>query len=164
MCRHRRKLNTMTVKTSYPLPWMDKFIDTFRDAPIVTTLNSFKVNWQIDVPKDCPKKSFVCHVGQLQYMRMPFSITDFPATFQPTLDVKRSRFKWKNSLFYIFYIIVFSKPMKEQIQHIDEILTALDDSGVILNIKKFKFVRDKVRYLGHVIKPAMLEIDSANTK
>ena len=164
-CIDYRRLNTMTVKDSYPLPRMDECIDTLGDARIFTTLDAFNGYWQINVPKeDRGKTAFVCHAGQFQYTRMPFGLTNAPATFQRGLDVVLSRFKWKTCLVYIDDIIIFSKSVEEHIQHVDEILTALGNAGVTLKIKKCKFFSDTVEYLGHIIKPGNLEIDSSNTK
>ena len=164
-CIDYRKLNTMTIKDSYPLPRMDECIDTLGDARIFTTLDAFNGYWQIDVPQeDRGKTAFVCHSGQFQYTRMPFGLTNAPATFQRGLDVILSRFKWKTCLVYIDDIIIFSKTVEEHIQHVDEILTALGNAGVTLKIKKCTFFSDSVEYLGHVIKPGKLEIDGANTK
>ena len=62
-----RKLNTMTVKDSYPLPRMDECIDThLGDAIIFTTTRCFQRLLEIDVPEeDRGKTAFVCHAGQL---------------------------------------------------------------------------------------------------
>ena len=164
-CIDYRKLNTMTVKDSYPLPRMDECIDTLGDAKVFTTLDAFWGYWQITVPEeDRAKTSFVCHAGQYQYIRMPFGLTNAPATFQRALDVILGKFKWKTCLVYIDDIIIFSKSVDEHIHHVDEILSALRASGVTLKIKKCRFFSDTVEYLGHVIKPGKLEVDSANTK
>lgn len=75
-----------------------------------------------------------------------------------------SRFIWKTCLVYIGEIIIFSKSVKEHIQNVDEILIALCDAADTLKIKKSKLFSDTVEYLGHIIKPGKLEIDSAITK
>ena len=116
----------MTVKDSYPLPKMDEYIDTLGDAKVFTTLDAFWGYWQIALSeKDKPKKSFVCHAGQFQYTRMPFGLTNVPATFQRALDVILNRFKLKTCLVYIDDIIIFSKTVDDHIDHVDEILGTL---------------------------------------
>ena len=164
-CIDYRKLNTMTIKDSYPLPRMDECIDSLGDARIFTTLDAFNRYWQIEIPKeDRGKSAFVCHAGQFQYIRVTFGLTNAPATFQRGLDVILSRFKWKPCLVYLDDIVIFSKSVDEHIDHVDEILTALGEAGGTLKIKKCKVFSKTVEYLGHVIKPGKLEIDNANTK
>lgn len=67
-----RKLNTMTINDSYPLPRMDECIDTLGDADIFTALDTFNIYWHIDIPKeDRGKNFFVCHASQFQYIAFP---------------------------------------------------------------------------------------------
>ena len=94
---------------------------------------------------------------------MPFGLTNAPATFQRALDMVLSTFKWKTCLVYLDDFIIYSKSVEEHIDHVDEILTALDTAGITLKIKKCRFFSEEVEYLGHIIKPGHLEIDKTNT-
>ena len=164
-CIDYHRLNTLTVKDSYPLPRMDECIDSLGEAKVFSTLDAYWGYWQVPInPEDRPKTSFVCHAGQFQCVRMPFGLTNAPATFQRALDIVLTRFKWKSCLVYIDDIIIFSKTVDEHIRHVDEILTTLAEANITLKISKCRFFSETVEYLGHLIKPGKLEIDSANTK
>lgn len=93
---------------------------------------------------------------------MPFGLTNAPATFQRTLDVLLAGYKWKTCLVYLDDVIVFSKDMNNHFEHVQEVLTILQQAGVSLKLEKCKFFTSKVAYLGHVITPGKLSIDKVH--
>ena len=164
-CVDYRRLNAMTIKDSYPLPRIDDCIDSLGDAVIFSTLDANSGYWQMKIRKeDRHKTVFFTHSGVFQYVRMPFGLTNAPASFQRALDLILTKFKWKTCLIYLDDIIIFSNSIEEHIRHVDEVLQALREAGVTLNIEKSKFFTTKVEYLGHIIKPGKLEVDAANTQ
>ena len=57
-----RKLNSLTVKDTYPLPRMDECIDSMGEAQFFTALDANSGYWQIPVAKeDRDKTTFTCH-------------------------------------------------------------------------------------------------------
>ncbi len=164
-CIDYRKLNEATVKDSYPIPRMDDCLDSLGEATIFTGLDAYSGYWQMNVAKkDRHKTAFTCHAGTFQCVRMPFGLTNAPATFQRGLDMVLSKYKWKTCLVYLDDVIIYSKTVKDHINHVDEVLTCLREAGITLKISKCSFFSDKIEYLGHVIKPGRLEVDEANTK
>jgi len=113
---------------------------------------------------DRDKTTFTCHAGTYRYLRMPFGLTNAPATFQRTLDILLSPFKWKHCLVYLDDVIIHSRDVKSHIEHVDGILSTLRRAGISLKLRKCSFFTRTVKYLGHVIKPGTLEIDSAATR
>ena len=144
---------------------MDESIDSLGEASFFTTLDANAGYNQVRLAKkDRHKSAFVCHEGLYQYIRMPFGMTNAPATFQRTLDIVLSRYKWKTCLVYIDDIIIFSRNGEEHLEHVEEILRTLREAGVSLKIAKCEFFKNTVKYLGHVIKPGKLEVDAVATK
>ena len=58
-------------------------------------------------------------------------------------------------------VIIYSNNSKEHFEHLDNILAALHAAGISLELKKCEFLTDKVKYLGHIVRPGKLEIDKA---
>ncbi len=81
---------------------------------------------------------------------MPFGLTNAPATFQRTLDIILAGFKWQTCLVYLHDIIVFSQSQEEHLQHLDDVLNALEGAGVTLKLAKCSFFTDRIKY----VKPA----------
>jgi hypothetical protein len=63
-CIDYRRLNTVTVRASYPLPRMDECIDSLVGASVFSTLDCNSCYWKISVsPEDKEKTTFTSHEG-----------------------------------------------------------------------------------------------------
>ena len=162
-CVDYRMLNAVTVKDTYPLPRMDECLDSLGDTKVFSALDAISGHWQIPIPESYRgKTAFSCHSGLYRFSRMPFGrLTNAPATFQRAMDILLSPFRWKSCLVYLDDIIIFSKSWEEHIVHVDEILSVLEKTGVNLMLRKCEFFVEKIKYLGHVVRPGTLEMDSA---
>lgn len=143
---------------------MDEYIDTLADACIFTALYAFNGYWQIDVQKeDRDKNSFVFYSGQLQYTRIPFSLT----TAQKLFNVAWTSYSLASNRKPVSYTLMTSwssrnlsrstpNPAKKSLLPLV--------MPVNLKVKECKFFKYTVEYIGHVIKPRKLEMGSTNTK
>ena len=135
-CVDYRRLNALTVKDSYPLQRMDECLDSLGNAEWFTTLDANSGYWQMAIPEeDRHKTAFVCHSGCYQFRRMPFGLCNAPATFQRTMDILLSQYKWQTCLVYLDDIIVYSNSFDKHVKDITDILSVLQQSGVSLKLK-----------------------------
>ena len=61
-------------------------------------------------------------------------------------------------------VIVFSKKFDQHLEHVAEFITALQEAGFSLKLKKCDFFKNKVDYLGHVVRPGKLAVAQKSTK
>ena len=109
-CVNYRQLNEVTVRDLYLLPRMDAYIDFLGDAKVFSTLDCNSGYWQIPAAdRDRYKKNFVCHEGAYRYIRLPFGLSNSPASFQRAIDMILGALKWKSCFVYLEGIIVFSQ-------------------------------------------------------
>ena len=128
-CEEYRRLNAVTVKDTYPLPRMDECLDSLGDTKVFSALDAISGYWQMPIPEnDRDKTAFSCS-GLYRFSRMPFGLTNSPATFQRVMDILLSPFRWKLCLVYLDDIIIFSKSWEAHIVHVDEILAVLAKAG-----------------------------------
>lgn len=65
---------------------------------------------------------------------MPFGLWNASGTFQSTMDVILSAIKWQFALAYLDSIVVFSDSAKEDIVHVRDVLTLLNNTGNTLEL------------------------------
>ena len=75
---------------------------------------------------------------------MPFGLCHAPATFQRTVDMLLSGYRWRTCLVYLVDIIVFSNTAEEHVDHVREVLTVMKEAGFSLKLKKCKFFAKSV--------------------
>jgi len=160
-----RQLNEVTVRDVYPLPRMDDCIDFLGDTKVFSTFDCNSGYWPIPVAdEDRDKKTFVCHEGAYRYIRVPFGLTNAPATFQRAIDMILGGLKWKICLVYLEDIIVFSQSPGEHVEHLREVFAALRGAGVSLKAKKCHLFQEEVEYLGHIVGRGQLKVQEKNIR
>ena len=65
---------------------------------------------------------------------MPFGLRNAPSTFQRALDVILSGVRWKMCQAYLEDVILFSRNQDEHLEHLDTVLTLLEDAGINLKM------------------------------
>lgn len=87
-CVYFRRLNLISTKDSYPLPYMDECLDSLGEAKYFSTFDTNCGYWQLSLKEEeRAKTKFVFHEGCDQYTRMIFGLCNAPATFQRTMDI-----------------------------------------------------------------------------
>ncbi|XP_013632760.1 PREDICTED: uncharacterized protein LOC106338290 [Brassica oleracea var. oleracea] len=83
MCIDFRKLNAVTRKYHFPLPFIDQMLERLANHPYSCFLDGYSGFLQIHIhPDDQEKTTFTCPYGTYAYRRMPFCLCNAPATFQ----------------------------------------------------------------------------------
>ena len=95
---------------------------------------------------------------------MPLGLTNAPATFQRTLDILLVSFKWRSCLVYLDDVIIYSNDYESHFDTVDMIMDTLLKAGISLKLSKCDWLTDKVKYLGHLIRPGTLEVDETATR
>lgn len=79
-----RKLNAVTEKDSYSLPMVSDILDKLRNARYLSSLDVKSAFWQVPVTEFSRKYTAftVPNRGLFQFNRMPFGLSNSPATWQ----------------------------------------------------------------------------------
>ncbi|GJY31482.1 reverse transcriptase domain-containing protein [Tanacetum coccineum] len=78
-----RKLNDATRKDHFPLPFINQMLERLCGNEYYYFLDGFSGFFQIPItPEDQGKTTFTCPYGTFAYCRMPFGLSNAPATFQ----------------------------------------------------------------------------------
>ena len=84
-------------------------------------------------------------------MIMPFGLINTSAAFQWFIFSVLEEFLDIFIVVYLDDILVFSKTMKEHVEHNKKVLQKLREAKVTLKLKKYKFHVQEVGFLGYVI-------------
>ena len=161
-CLDSRKLNAVTKKDSYKLPYISEIIDNLRDAKYLTSLDLSKSFWQILInEKDrCKTAFYIPTRGTYQFKSMPFGLTNAPATQQRLVDLLFYGPEFENKVFvYVDDIIIVSSTFEQHISLLLLVLNKLKLANLTINLKKSQFFREKLKYLGYVVDSKGLHAD-----
>lgn len=83
MCIDYRKLNKVTRKDHFPLPFIDQMIERLTRHSYFCYLDGYLGIFQIPIHlEDQEKTTFTCPYGTFAYRRMPSELCNAPTTFQ----------------------------------------------------------------------------------
>ena len=101
-CIDYRRLNVVTRKDVYPLPWIDDTLETLVGSHWFTTLDLLSSYWQVEVAKeDREKTAFCTQEGLFEFKVLPFGLCNAPATFQRLMNLILAGVQWSSCLVYI---------------------------------------------------------------
>ena len=83
VCIDYRKLNIVTQKDHYPLPFINQMLDRLARHSHLYFLDEYLGYNQIAIAHEGQEKTtFTCPYGTFAFRRMPFGLCNAPATFQ----------------------------------------------------------------------------------
>ena len=83
VCIDYKRLNAITRKYHFPLPFIDQLLERVSYNPFYCFLEGYSGYFQIVIaPEDQEKTTFTCPFGTYAHRRMPFGLCNAPSTFQ----------------------------------------------------------------------------------
>ena len=152
VCVDYRSVNKDTIPDRYPLPRVDELIDSIgsQKAVYFTKLDLMRGYYQVKMAEESKEKTaFICHRGLYQFRRMPFGLTNTPATFQRLMEGLFAG--WNFVFIYLDDILITSRSFSEHISHITQVLKRLQEAGLRVKPSKCTFAENQIDYLGFTI-------------
>ena len=126
MCIDYRALNWQMVKDRYLLPRIDTFLDRLGQARIFTKRDMSSGYQQIAMGESSiHRTAFTTHMGQWEFLVMPFGLCNAPATFQRLMNKVFLAEMNSFVLVYLDDILIFSRTMEEHWDHLRQALQRL---------------------------------------
>ena len=163
-CVDYRKVNTLTQKDAYLLPRIDETLDALSGSQLFSTLDLASGYWQVEVEKnDRPKTAFCTTEGLFEFQVMPFGLCNAPATFQRLMNLILSGLQWNCCLVYLDDIIVHGNNFQEHLHNLDLVFSRIQEAGLKIKPTKCAFLKEKVKYLGHIVSKEGVAADLEKT-
>ena len=162
VCIDYRRLNEVTRKDHFPLPFMDQLLERVSGHPFYCFLDGYSGYFQIEITaNDQDKTTFTCSFGTYAYKRMPFGLCNASATFQRCmLSIFSDKVEHIMEV-YMDDITVYGESFDECLIHLGTVLHRCIEKNLVLNWEKFYFMVNQGIVLGHVISEKGIEVDKS---
>ena len=150
-CIDFRKLNSLTVKDSHPLPRICETLESLAGAAHYSTFDMNSGFWQ--VPMDEESKQYTAFtlgsMGQYECESMPFGLCNALPTFQRLMQNCLGELNLTYCLIYLDDVIVFSKMPEEHLWRMRVVFDRLHEHGLKLKPSKCDVFKLEINYLAH---------------
>lgn len=142
LCIDYRRLKSVTIRDSYSIQIMDKWIDSVGEATIFTTIDCNYGSFQINIDENGREKtSFSSLSGHYRFTTLLFGLLNAPSTLKSVPDVILSNVKWNIALAHLDDLRFYSRSTHENHQHVLKVLELLHEVGFTLCLKSAIYSR-----------------------
>ena len=139
-CVDYRKLNSVTIKDSFPLPRIDDTLDALAGARCFSMLDSGSGYWQVSLTEDAKEKTaFATSQGLYQFKVLPFGLCNAPSMFERLMEIMLQGLRWQMLLVYLDDVIILSCSVEEHLSRLEMFFSNLKGLGLKLKPKKCHF-------------------------
>ncbi|KAL0543871.1 hypothetical protein IC582_018976 [Cucumis melo] len=155
MCIDYWKLNEITKKDHFPLPFLDEMIEH------LTGRSYFCFGfYQIPIAcKDQKKTTFTCDYGTYAFRRMPFGLCNAPGTFQRCMMSIFSDIIENCIEVFMDDFTIYGDSFDECLASLELILNRCIKTNLVLNYEKCHFMVFHGIVLGHLVSSKGIELD-----
>ncbi|KAL3699575.1 hypothetical protein R1sor_017597 [Riccia sorocarpa] len=151
VCVNYRKLNGFTVKDPYPIPFIDDILDKVAGREAYTFMDGYSGYNQVEIaPEDRKKTAFIIPWGAYAYARMPFGLSNAPATFQRLVIDTFAEYIGDFMEAFLDDFTVYGSA-NQHLQQLEKALIKCLENQIRLNLEKCVFWVQSGALLGHII-------------
>ncbi|RVW77493.1 Retrovirus-related Pol polyprotein from transposon 297 [Vitis vinifera] len=134
VCIDYRKLNVVTRKDHFPLPFIDQVLERVSGHPFYCFLDGYSGYFQIEIDvEDQEKTTFTCPFGTYAYRRMPFGLCNAPATFQRCMLSIFSDMVERIMEVFMDDITIYGGTFEECLVNLETVLNICIEKDLVLN-------------------------------
>jgi ribonuclease HI len=152
MCIDFTSLNKACPKDNFPLPWIDKIVDSAAGCEVMSLLDCFSGYDQIYMKEeDKASTSFITPFGTYCFIRMPEGLKNAGSTFSRLTKIVLESQVGRNIFTYVDDIVVTSKSKEDHLADLTETFANMRDARLRLNPKRCVFSVRQGKILGYLV-------------
>jgi hypothetical protein len=165
MCMDYHSLNEFTIKTKYPLPWIEDLFDQMKGASVFSKIDLRSGYHQLRIwESNIHKIAFHTRYGLYEYTMMSFGLTNAPAYFMYLMNKVFTEYLDKFVVVFIDDILVYSETEEEHEKPLRLVLEKLRANQLYAKFSKCEFWLKEVAFLDHVISAEGVSVDPGKVK
>jgi hypothetical protein len=162
VCIDYRKLNSMTRKDHFPLPFMDQILERVVGHKFYCFLDGYSGYNQIEFALEFQEKTtFTCLFGTFAYRMMPFGLYNAPATFQRCILSIFSDMIERFLEIFMDDFSVFVDSFDDCLTNLKKVLNSCEEKNLVLNWEKYHFMVTNSIVLGHIVSSKGIKVDKS---
>lgn len=156
-----RKLNSVTKRDAYPLPFVAAILDKLKDAKYLSSLDLKSAYWQVPLSEKSKELTAFTIPGRglFQFRRMPMGLHNSAATWQRLMDRVIGADLDPHVFVYLDDIVIVTPDFDSHVRVLEEVFNRLIRAGLTLSRDKCKFCMPELKFLGYVVNQSGLNVD-----
>ena len=160
ICIDYRRLNKVTRKDHFSLPFIDQMLDRLAGIECFCFLDGYSGYNQITIaPEDQEKTTFTCPYGTFAFWRMPFGLCNAPGTFQRCMMAIFLDMVEKSIEVFMDDFSVIGSTFDDCLHNLTLVLKRCMETNLVLNWEKCHFMVREGIVLGHRVSGRGIEVD-----
>lgn len=161
-----RRLNAVTERDAYPIPYISATLDKLRNAHFLSSLDIKSAYFQIPLSEGSKKFTAFTIPGKglFQFRRLPMGLSNSPSTWQRFIDKVLGPELDPYVFVYLDDVIIVTDTWEKHMDILREVLRRLNAAGLTLNRDKCEFCKSELKYLGYIVNKHGLSVDPEKVK
>ena len=153
LCVDYRMLNKRTIKDSYALPRIEEILDSLAGSKYFSVIDMKSGYHQIELEEDHKQRTAftVGPLGFFEWNRLPFGLSNAPATYQRLMENCLGDLNMKICIIYLDDLIIFSNTFEEHLERLEIVFNRLKECNLKLASKKCYLLQREVKYVGFIV-------------
>lgn len=166
LCLDARRINKIILPMRDSSPPLDELLARFGGKSIFSSVDFTAGYWQVPLHQEVRKYTAFVYDGRTyQFTVVPFGLnisnTAFSHALEAVLNVSLPDCEDKMDDLHIYVddLLVSSSSFDEHLQRLRILFRKIAASGMTLKLTKCEFVKQQIKFLGHIISPSGMSMD-----
>ena len=148
-----RRVNSQTRKDAYPVPLIEDCLVACKNADWMSIIDIKDAYHHIEVALESRGiTAFVTSDGLFEWSRMPFGLSNAPATFQRYVDQQLRDFIGKFcAVFFDDCMVYTTGSLEQHARDVKRLLDRLHSVGLEASASKCRFAYKELLFVGHIV-------------